>query len=352
MESTSSKPNVFIGSSRESIPIASAVHSHLKHCATVNPWYGDVFSANEYTMESLEKALNENDFGIFIFDTNDIIKVRDKVSFTARDNTVFEMGLFYGRLGRGRVFAFIPDSVPQSENMEGKPVSDFRLLSDLSGLTMPTYENSRENDQYATATSEACQSVIRAINNLGKFTDSRKAMEINDRIVTFLDQISRSTKLTKALKRDLYGNIAKNVMSAIYSPENLVVYGAALWEKHKKFDEDRQTQVEGMKHIAGNVGIDQFHEIIEEENLSEDVAQSLVSTAYVKESWVTTNYTEGDDEIIICYHIGHDIVLSVHLRIVGDFRLPADLLKYFQPWIKDNTKLFKSIKKLIGGRSS
>ncbi|WP_313997428.1 TIR domain-containing protein [uncultured Paenibacillus sp.] len=140
MTTTYRKPNVFIGCSREAIDYARAVSSHLEWKAQVNPWYAGTFGANDYTMEALERELDANDFGVFIFAAEDVAWIRKKLVFITRDNTLFEMGLFWGRLGRRRVFCIIPrDLSDRAENSEGLNASKFHLPSDLVGLTLLEY---------------------------------------------------------------------------------------------------------------------------------------------------------------------------------------------------------------------
>lgn len=130
------RPRVFIGSSAEAIPFARAVSGALERFAEINPWYalGGTFSANEYTMESLEHELDMNDFGVFLFAAEDVALIRNKYVFVTRDNTVFEMGLFWGRLGRKRVFAIVPRNPRQRNDLiPNTTVSEFHILSDLSG---------------------------------------------------------------------------------------------------------------------------------------------------------------------------------------------------------------------------
>ncbi|MFB5760058.1 TIR domain-containing protein [Paenibacillus medicaginis] len=85
------KPKTFIGSSREAIEYANAVHNQLKRLTHVNPWYAGVFGANQYTMESLETELDHNDFAVFIFAPDDVALYREKKSrvfYTFSGNTI------------------------------------------------------------------------------------------------------------------------------------------------------------------------------------------------------------------------------------------------------------------------
>lgn len=100
------KPRVFIGCSLEAKPIAAAVHENLRFSAEVTPWYSGVFNPSSYTMDDLETEVRTTDFAIFIFHPDDISKIRGKYYASVRDNTMLEMGLFMGRLGRKRIFSF------------------------------------------------------------------------------------------------------------------------------------------------------------------------------------------------------------------------------------------------------
>ena len=93
MSTINIKPNLFIGSARESIRYASAIQSQIGRSVQVTPWFAGTFGANEYTMESLERILDQSDYGIFVFSPDDVALIRGKHVFITRDNTIFEMGL-------------------------------------------------------------------------------------------------------------------------------------------------------------------------------------------------------------------------------------------------------------------
>lgn len=111
------RPRLFIGSSRESIRYARAIHEQLKRTAEVHPWYAAAFRPNEYTMEALERNLDISDFAVFVFSPDDVARIRGKYYYVTRDNTQFEMGLFWSRLRRGRVFCLLPDQVPSRSDL-------------------------------------------------------------------------------------------------------------------------------------------------------------------------------------------------------------------------------------------
>ncbi|MGG0738907.1 TIR domain-containing protein [Niallia taxi] len=160
------KPRVFIGSSAEAIPYVKAVHKELKHVSEVTPWT-TAFKGMKYPKEDLERQLYSNDFAVFICSPDDIIDIRGTTYLIPRDNTLFEMGLFWGRLGRERTFFLIPDSIP--EQKEETLVKDFHLLSDLTGLNPLKYEAGRSDGNLGSAVSDACDEVISAIQEKQHF---------------------------------------------------------------------------------------------------------------------------------------------------------------------------------------
>lgn len=149
------KPRLFIGSSSESISLAYAVHENLRHDAECTPWSEGVFEPNKYILESILQSLEKSDFGLFIFAGDDIIKMRSVDYVAVRDNVLFELGLFVGRLGRERTFFLLPDDHKA-----------FRLPTDLLGLTPLTYESDRQDGNWAAAVGPACNQVRQIIKRL------------------------------------------------------------------------------------------------------------------------------------------------------------------------------------------
>lgn len=76
-------------------------------------------------LESLLDHLEDTDFGLFIFGQDDLARIRGTEMRIARDNVVFELGLFIGRLGRDRSFILMP-----------KMASDFHLRPTFSVLAL------------------------------------------------------------------------------------------------------------------------------------------------------------------------------------------------------------------------
>jgi predicted nucleotide-binding protein len=147
--STQKKPRILIGSSTEGLPVANEVQALLQYDFEVEVWnQGTIFGLGTATLEGLESAVLAYDFGIFIFTPDDELHMRGQVKPIARDNVVFELGLFVGKLTRKRAFIVQPR----------KGVS---LPSDLAGITTASYDPSHSN--LAAALGPACQQVRNAV---------------------------------------------------------------------------------------------------------------------------------------------------------------------------------------------
>ncbi|MBX3246034.1 MAG: nucleotide-binding protein [Myxococcales bacterium] len=144
------KPRVFVGSSVEGLEIARELQSELAHDAHVEIWNeGGVFGLGVSTLESLEIAVQEYDFAIFVFTPDDHLHARGESRPVARDNVVFELGLFIGKLSRRKAFVVHPAS------------GGVTLPSDLLGITAATYPADATN--LRSALGPACQQIRRAM---------------------------------------------------------------------------------------------------------------------------------------------------------------------------------------------
>ncbi|MFL6260056.1 MAG: TIR domain-containing protein [Thermoanaerobaculia bacterium] len=142
------KPRVFIGSSTESIDYARAAQQNLQDDAEVTVWDQGLFGPSKFILESLVEKLPNFDFGLFVFSPDDIVRIRGKQLKSARDNVVFELGLFIGRLGRLNTFVLVPNGT-----------KSLRLPSDLSGMIYLGYEQNRSDGNLIAAMSTACNSI-------------------------------------------------------------------------------------------------------------------------------------------------------------------------------------------------
>jgi CRP/FNR family transcriptional regulator, cyclic AMP receptor protein len=126
-----SQIKLFVISASEALKVARSVEEFFKTDSFVTQvWDKGVFAASSYPTEALDAALNDSDFALAITHGEDEGTSRGQISPIPRDNVLFELGFFMGKLGRRRTFILKPREVP------------LKLPSDLSGLTMLVYRSS------------------------------------------------------------------------------------------------------------------------------------------------------------------------------------------------------------------
>ena len=153
----SARPRVFLASSKESLDCAYAILQNLEEDAEVTVWSQGVFELTGTSIESLFKVLDKSDFGIFVFAPNDTLRIRQNKYKAIRDNVVFELGLFMGKLGRERTFIVTPKGTPS-----------LRIPSDLYGVTPGTFDPKRKDKNLEAAFGPFCSTVRKQIRRKGR----------------------------------------------------------------------------------------------------------------------------------------------------------------------------------------
>lgn len=145
------RPRMFVGSSSEGLHVANEIQKLLQPEIEVDVWnQGATFGLGTATLEALEQAVLAYDFAVFVFSPDDELQSRGKVKPVARDNVVFELGLFIGKLSRRQ--AFIVQSTKDS----------VALPSDLAGITTAQYDLGQAD--LSVALEPACQSIRNAVS--------------------------------------------------------------------------------------------------------------------------------------------------------------------------------------------
>jgi CRP/FNR family transcriptional regulator, cyclic AMP receptor protein len=148
---------VFIISSAEALPVARAVQEALAHDPfKVTLWTDGVFRASQYSIESLVQKLDTSDFAVAIAQPDDLTQTRGAAQPTPRDNVLFELGLFIGRLGRLRSFLLEPAR------------AGVKLPSDLTGITTIPYKPGPEAELLALM-GPACNQLRRLFKEIGPY---------------------------------------------------------------------------------------------------------------------------------------------------------------------------------------
>lgn len=149
------KIRVFIISSVEALSVARTLQVAFEHDPFVcTVWTDGVFRATGYTIEALEAAVDSSDFAIAIAHADDITEARGQQWPVPRDNVIFELGLFMGRLGRARSILM----EPREEKV--------KLPSDMAGLTTIPYRFEKGGDA-AAMLAPAANRLREHINSLG-----------------------------------------------------------------------------------------------------------------------------------------------------------------------------------------
>lgn len=130
------KKRIFIGSSTEELDLANAAKTILEFekdfevtIWNEEVWEKAVFRLNNNYLNDLIRATLQFDFGILIGTQDDKVEVRGNEHLQPRDNILFELGLFIGRLGLNNC-AFLIDK-------------DIKLLSDIKGISLARFERNK-----------------------------------------------------------------------------------------------------------------------------------------------------------------------------------------------------------------
>lgn len=148
-------PVLFLGTSVEGLPVANEIVSGLKHDDVIaRPWaMPGLFSPGGVSVDVLLKEVDGADFAAMVFGPDDRIASRTATYAVPRDNVVFELGLFMGRIGRDRALMVL----------ESK--TDVKIPSDLLGITPITYV--MKGGDLAASVQTVCGDLRAVIKRLG-----------------------------------------------------------------------------------------------------------------------------------------------------------------------------------------
>ncbi len=151
------KARIFIGSSTEALDAAHAVRSLLASAdIEIDLWSENFSRPGSSFLETLMESLDSFDFAVMLATPDDLVTARGKSLLSPRDNILFELGLFMGRLGRGRTLLIHPRN------------AQLKLPSDLLGVATvscdwPSAESIHPEGfslgQYKSALGPACDQI-------------------------------------------------------------------------------------------------------------------------------------------------------------------------------------------------
>jgi len=148
-------PALFIGSSSEGLAIARELQAEVDQQCQPTVWSQNVFVPGGTTLGDLLAASQNFDFAALILTPDDSVISRGEQAMAARDNVIFELGLFLGALGSRRVFIVHPRG------------EDLRLPSDLAGVTLLNYRKNRSDGNLRAAIGPAATEIQKRISAEG-----------------------------------------------------------------------------------------------------------------------------------------------------------------------------------------
>jgi hypothetical protein len=148
------RPHIFVGSSGEGHKFAEAIQLNLERVADVTIWSQGVFGLSQGSLESLVDSLDQFDFAILVLTPDDLIVSRGETDNSPRDNVLFELGLFIGRIGRERTFIVFDRN------------ASIKIPSDLAGITPADFQV-HSNGNLQASLGGACTRIKQVIERLG-----------------------------------------------------------------------------------------------------------------------------------------------------------------------------------------
>ncbi|HUB12082.1 MAG TPA: TIR domain-containing protein [Acetobacteraceae bacterium] len=147
------RKRVFIGCASEDLQVARIIQNQLSKTALVRVWNQGVFKAGGYVLETLLRQVKEYDCAIFLITPNDVVEIRGRRYLVARDNVLFEAGLFFSQLGRQRTFLVVPET------------NELHLPSDLEGLINLSYPRTMDASDLEMALASVYNPIIDVLSN-------------------------------------------------------------------------------------------------------------------------------------------------------------------------------------------
>jgi hypothetical protein len=145
-------PRIFIGSSTLNLNVARAMSDCLEGRNFRSlVWDEGLLQQGESIFDGLLRHSKAVEFGVFIWGASDVTITGGQTIPAARDNVVFETGLFLGALGKERTFMVVDRSMP------------VRIPSDFEGITRTYYDGSALGTYDRAAVSKACNEIERSI---------------------------------------------------------------------------------------------------------------------------------------------------------------------------------------------
>ncbi len=150
------QPKIFIASSSKALNYATAVQKKIGKDFDAIVWEDEENYPAKTITDWVLNLTEKFDFGVFIFSNDDKAVINNKEHEIVRDNVLFELGLFSGKLGFDRCFIIRPK------------VDNFHLPSDLTGILEFKFKIPNENNPVDSVLRSPCEDIKREIEKRWK----------------------------------------------------------------------------------------------------------------------------------------------------------------------------------------
>jgi hypothetical protein len=151
------RPRIFIGSSTSGLTYAEALHARLDEKCESTVWNHNVFHASKSTLNNLTDQAREVDFAALVLTPDDLVVKEGEQNPVARDNVLFEAGLFMGTLGQEQTFLVCSRDRAMT------------LPTDLAGITQARWGD-RSDDNWDAALSVPARQILQAMKRVRERT--------------------------------------------------------------------------------------------------------------------------------------------------------------------------------------
>jgi CAP12/Pycsar effector protein, TIR domain len=187
-------PSLFIGSSSEGLSVAYALQAELDQACEPLVWSQSAFEPTGTTIGSLLEMAQSSDFAALVLTPDDSTVTRGSEHSAARDNVVFELGLFLGALGPRRVFIIQPRDL------------SLTLPSDLAGVTRLDYRYKRADQNLQAAIGPAATRIRDRIVSEGPLRE-RQLAQLDHEAARFWLKYGNRIPLAKDAARRLLARL-------------------------------------------------------------------------------------------------------------------------------------------------
>lgn len=208
------KSKVFIGSSKEGIEICEAINYNLDMFSENTLWQ-HAFDLSSNTLDALFKKTTEVDYAIFIFSADDIAIIRDEKKLIARDNVLFELGLFIGAIGKDRCIIVKPRDI------------EMHLPTDLLGIVYTDYDSNRTDSDWHSALAAPATKIKQHIIKTGNREYIANPTNISTKPIMVDKNLAEMDKLVLLALLDTYtekaeGTAAWTIKNELKSQSKLI----------------------------------------------------------------------------------------------------------------------------------